>query len=74
MEKRFKVVAKGLVMDAEINCNDYAYDAMHYYKEFIKSGWYSRVFSVDNETGELYNTYDKELVAGGVEIRVWSKL
>ena len=74
MEKRFKVVAQSQAMDAEINCNDYAYDAMHYYEEFIKSGWYSRIFIVDTETGELYDTYEKEMVAGGIEVRIWSKL
>jgi hypothetical protein len=71
--KKFKVVAKGLVMDAEVNCNDYAYDARHYYDEFIKSGFYSQVYIMDNETGEVYDTYDRSIECGGMKIVVWSK-
>ena len=72
--KKFKVVAKGLVMDAEVNCNDYAYDARHYYDEFIKSGSYSQVYIMDNETGEVYDSYDRSIECGGMKIVVWSKL
>lgn len=72
--KKFKVVAKGLVMDAEVNCNDYAYDARHYYGEFIKSGSYSQVYIMDNETGEVYDSYDRSIECGGMKIVVWSKL
>jgi hypothetical protein len=74
MEKKFKVVANSTTMDAEINCNDYAYDAKHYFAEFIKSGFYSKVYIMDNLTGELYDTYDKEFEANGVKITMWSKL
>lgn len=71
--KKFKVVAKGLVMDAEVNCNDYAYDAQHYYTEFIKSGSYSQVYIMDNETGEVYDTYDRHIECGGMKVEIWSK-
>lgn len=74
MEKKFKVVAQSLVMDAEINCNDYAYDARHYFDEFVKSGFYSKVYIMDNYTGELYDTFDKSVEAGGIKIEIWSKL
>ena len=74
MEKKFKVVAKSLVMDAEINCNDYAYDATYYFEQFVKSGWYSQVYIMDNETGEVYRTYDKEMESGGVKVTTWFKL
>ena len=74
MEKRFSVIATSLTMDAEIKCNDYAYDARHYYESFIKSGCYSKVYIVDNETGELYDTFDRSLECGGVKIEMWSKL
>ena len=74
MEKRFSVIATSLTMDAEIKCNDYAYDARNYYESFIKSGCYSKVYIVDNETGELYDTFDRSLECGGVKIEIWSKL
>ena len=72
--KRFKVVAKGLAMDAEIDCNDYAYDAKSYYDRFVNSGQYYKAYIVDNFTGELYDTYDIELEAGGVKMTIWSSL
>ena len=72
--KKFKVVAKSLTMDAEINCRDYPYDARHYFESFIKSGAYSQVYIMDNETGELYDTYDKSLEAGGIKEIFWTAL
>ena len=74
MRKRFKVVAQGLTMSAEIICNNYAYDARHYFDAFVKSGFYSKVYIMDNHTGELYDTFDKSMECGGVKIEIWSKL
>ena len=73
MEKRFTVIAKSVEMDAEINCNDYAYDAKHYFDEFVKSGFYSQVYILDNETGELYDTFDKKIENDVIKIEIWSK-
>ena len=72
--RKYKVVAEGHTMDAEIACADYAYDAMNHYEQFIKSGLYYRVYIVDLETGELYNTYDFEYESGGVKMTVWAKM
>jgi hypothetical protein len=72
--KNYKVVAKSMTMDAEINCNDYPYDARHYFESFIKSGAYSKVYIMDNRTGELYDTYDKSLEANGIKEVFWSSL
>ena len=74
MNKKFKVVAISLTMDAEINCNDLQYDANHYFEQFVKSGWYSQVYIMDNETGEVYRTYDKEIECGGVKVTTWFSL
>ena len=72
--KNYKVVAQSIAMDAEINCNDYAYDARHYFESFVKSGAYSKVYIMDNRTGELYDTYDKSLEANGIKEVFWSSL
>ena len=71
--KRFKVVAESTVMDAEVNviCEGEAHEM---FEKFRDSGSYHRVYIMDNETGELYDTFDKSIECGGVKIEIWSKL
>lgn len=71
--RKYKVVAEGHTMDAEIACADYAYDARNQFEKFIASGLYYKVYIVDLETGELYDTFDAEYEGGGVKVTVWSK-
>lgn len=68
--KRFKVVAESTIMDAEANVR-YRDEAEKLFIQFRDSGSYSKVYLMDNETGELYRTYDKTFVAGGVRVDEW---
>lgn len=71
--KKFKVVAQSTIMDAEINCCDLD-EATALFFTFKSNGSYSKVYIVDNETGELYRTYDVAIVGGGVEVTEWASL
>ena len=73
MEKRFKVVANSTIMDAEVNVR-YEDEAHEMFEKFRDSGSYPRVYIMDNETGELYRTYDISHQAGGVMIQEWYTL
>ncbi len=73
MEKRFKVVANSTVMDAEINLR-YEDEAHEMFERLRDSGSYHRVYIMDNETGELYRTFDISQQAGGVMIQEWYTL
>lgn len=70
MEKRFKVVANSTIMDTEVNVR-YENEANELFEKFRDSGSYHRVYIMDNETGELYRTYDISMQAGGVTIQEW---
>ena len=68
--KKFKVMANSTIMDAEINVR-YEDEAHEMFEKFRNSGTYHRVYIMDNETGELYRTYDISQQAGGVMIQEW---
>ena len=68
--KRFKVVAESTIMDTEVNVR-YENEANELFEKFRNSGTYHRVCLMDNETGELYRTYDISMQAGGVTIQEW---
>ena len=71
--KKFKVVAEGTIMDAEVNVR-YENEAHEMFEKFRDSGSYHKVYIMDNETGELYRTYDISMQAGGVMIQEWYTL
>ena len=71
--KKFKVIANSTIMDAEVNVR-YEDEAHEIFKKFRNSGTYHRVCLMDNETGELYRTYDISPQAGGVMIQEWYTL
>ena len=73
MEKRFKVVANSTIMDAEVNVR-HENEAHEMFERFRDSGIYHRVYIMDNETGELYRTYDISMQGGGVMIQEWYTL
>lgn len=73
MEKRFKVVANSTIMDAEVNVR-HEDEANEMYERFRDSGMYHRVYIMDNETGELYRTFDISMQGGGVMIQEWYTL
>lgn len=68
--KKFKVVAESTIMDAEMNVRTMS-EAHEVFEEIRNSGSYHRVYIMDNETGELYRTYDISMQAGGVTIQEW---
>ena len=71
--KKFKVVAESTVMDAEVNVR-YEDEAHEMFEKFRDSGSYHKVYIMDNETGELYRTYDISKQAGGVIVQEWFTL
>ena len=73
MEKRFKVVAESTIMDAEVNVR-YENEAHEMFEKFRDSGAYHKAYIMDNETGEVYRTYDISQQAGGVMIQEWYTL
>ena len=68
--KRFKVMANSTIMDVEINMR-YEDEAYEMFEKLRNNGTYHRVYIMDNETGELYRTYDISPQAGGVMIQEW---
>ena len=71
--KKFKVIANSTIMDAEVNVR-YEDEAHEIFEKFRNSGTYHSVYIMDNETGELYRTYDISQQAGGVMIQEWYTL
>lgn len=71
--KKFKVVAISKVMDAELNCKDLE-EATSIFFTFKSKNTYHKVYIMDNETGELYRTYDVEFEGGGVKITEWTQI
>ena len=71
--KRFKVMANSTIMDAEVNVR-YEDEAHEMFEKFRNSGTYHRACIMDNETGELYRTYDISQQAGGVMVQEWYTL
>ena len=71
--KKFKVVAESTVMDVEINLRT-MFEAYEIFDEIRDTGSYNKIYVMDNETGELYRTYDISQQAGGVMIQEWYTL
>lgn len=71
--KKFKVMAESTVMDAEVNVRTIG-EAHEVFEQIRDSGCYYRVYIIDNETGELYRTYDISVQGGGVIIQEWYTL
>ena len=71
--KKFKVVANSTIMDAEMNVRTMD-EAHEVFEQLRDSGSYHRVYIMDNETGELYRTYDISQQCGGVMVQEWFTL
>lgn len=71
--KKFKVVAESTTMDVEMACHDKD-TANEMFLKFKDSGSYYRVYIADNETGEVYRTYDCYFKAQGVQVDEWFKI
>ena len=68
--KKFKIVAESTIMDAEVNVRTMS-ETHEIFEKFRNSGTYHRVYIMDNETGELYRTYDISMQGGGVMTQEW---
>ena len=71
--KRFKVMANSTIMDAEVNVR-YEDEAHEIFENLRDSGSYHKIYIMDNETGEIYRTYDISSQNGGVIIQEWYTL
>ena len=71
--KKFKVVANSTIMDVEMNCRDLE-EATALFFCLKANGSYHKVYIANNETGELYRTYDKRFIGGGIEETEWASL
>lgn len=72
--KKFKVVAESPAVDVETNVNSY-FEALEMFERCkTPSGVFTRVYIMDNETGELYHTYDMVIECGGVKTVEWAKI
>ena len=72
--KKFKLVAESLIVDIETNVNDYFEAWEMFDKCKTPSGIFTKVYIMDNETGELYRTYDIVVEDGGVKTIEWAKI
>ena len=73
MKKKFRVVANSTIMDAEVNVR-YEDEAHEIFENLRDSGSYHKIYIMDNETGEVYRTYDISSQNGGVIIQEWYTL
>lgn len=73
MEKKFKVVAKGCLMDVEVEVK-YKDQAKEKFVDFVESDVYFQIYIEDIETGEVYHTYYKCLEADGIKVTEWEKI
>ena len=73
MKKKFRVVANSTTMDAEVNVR-YEDKAHEIFENLRDSGSYHKIYIMDNETGEVYRTYDISSQNGGVIIQEWYTL
>ena len=73
MKKKFRVVANSTIMDAEVNVR-YEDEAHEIFEKLRDSGSYHKIYIMDNETGEVYRTYDISSQNGGVIIQEWYTL
>ena len=71
--KKFKVVAQGAIMDAEMNVKTMD-EAHEIFEQLRDSGSYHKIHITDLETGEVYHTYDISEQCGGVMVQEWFTL
>ena len=73
MKKKFRVVANSTIMDTEVYVR-YEDEAHEIFENLRDSGSYHKIYIMDNETGEVYRTYDISSQNGGVIIQEWYTL
>ena len=71
MMKMYKVCGFSALMDAEMNTND-AEQASDLFETMMNSDCYYRGYGMDNNTGELYCHFDKEVDGNGIKTTYWT--
>lgn len=69
--KQYKVCGFSALMDAEMNTND-AEQASDLFETMMNSDCYYRGYVMDNETGEVYCHFDKEVDGNGIKTTYWT--
>ena len=71
MIKKYKVCGFSALMDAEMNTND-AEQASDLFETMMNSDCYYRGYVVDNDTGEVYCHFEKEIDGNGIKTTYWT--
>ena len=69
--KKLKVCGFSTLMDAEMNTND-AEQASDLFETMMNSDVYYRGYIMDNNTGEVYCHFDKEVDGNGIKTTYWT--
>ena len=69
--KKLKVCGFSALMDAEMNTND-TEQASDLFETMMNSEVYYRGYIMDNETGEVYCHFDKEVDGNGIKTTYWT--
>ena len=71
MMKKYKVCGFSALMDAEMNTHD-AEQASNLFETMMDSDCYYRGYVMDNNTGEVYCHFDKEVDGNGIKTTYWT--
>ena len=71
MMKMYKVCGFSALMDAEMNTND-AEQASDLFETMMNSDCYYRGYVMDNNTGEVYCHFDKEIDGNDIKTTYWT--
>ena len=71
MMKKYKVCGFSALMDAEVNTND-AEQASNVFEAMMFHDSYYRGYVMDNNTGEIYCYFNKEVDGNGIKMEYWT--
>ena len=71
MMKQYNVCGFSALMDAEMNTND-TEQASDLFETMMNSDCYYRGYVMDNDTGEVYCHFDKEVDGNGIKTTYWT--
>ena len=71
MMKKYKVCGFSALMDVEMNTNN-TEQASDLFETMMNSDCYYRGYVVDNDTGEVYCHFEKEVDGNGIKTEYWT--
>ena len=71
MMKKYKVCGFSALMAAEVNTND-AEQASNVFEAMMFHDSYTHGYVADNDTGEVYCHFDKEVDGNGIKATYWT--